>query len=45
MQIGRVLGIMEISKNIDLFKRNISKQKGLTIQEELFDISDDSVFS
>lgn len=44
MQIGRVLGIMEMSKNIDVFKRHISKQKGLMIQESLFDIDDEELF-
>lgn len=44
MQIGRVLGIMEMSKTIDVFKRHITKQKGLTVQESLFDIDDEELF-
>jgi hypothetical protein len=34
MQIGRVLGIMEDSKNLDECKLRLARQKGLTITEE-----------
>lgn len=41
IQIGRVLGVMEISTNLEQFKKNIAKQLGLSIQPEIFDIIDE----
>lgn len=38
LQIGRVMGIMELSKSIEDFKRKIKRQKSLSIQPELFDL-------
>lgn len=37
LQIGRVMGIIEISPNIIKFKETIARQKSLAIQPELFD--------
>ena len=37
LQIGRVMGVMEISTNIRSFKEKIVRQKQLAIQPELFD--------
>lgn len=37
LQIGRVMGVMEISTNIRSFKEKIARQKQLAIQPELFD--------
>ncbi len=40
LQIGRVMGVMEISTNIRTFKEKINRQKKLAIQPELFDIEE-----
>ena len=40
LQIGRVMGVMEMSTNIQNFKRKISRQKNLAIQPALFDIEE-----
>lgn len=37
IQVGRVLGAMEISTNLRKFKENIARQKGLSIQPDLFE--------
>ena len=37
LQIGRVMGVMEISTSIRTFKEKINRQKKLAIQPELFD--------
>lgn len=37
MQVGRTLGVMEISPNLRKFKENIERQKGLSIQPDLFE--------
>lgn len=37
LQIGRVMGVMEISTSIRMFKEKIARQKKLSIQPELFD--------
>ncbi|MCK5113899.1 MAG: hypothetical protein KAR11_03975, partial [Phycisphaerae bacterium] len=37
IQLGRVLGVMEISPNLRKFKDTISRQKQLSIQPALFD--------
>lgn len=37
LQIGRVMGVMEISTNIRSFKEKVARQKQLAIQPELFD--------
>jgi hypothetical protein len=42
IQMGRVLGIMEISPNLRRFKENIQRQSGLSvIQLRLFDDNED----
>ena len=41
MQVGRTLGVMEISSNLRKFKENISRQKGLSIQPDLFKNDED----
>lgn len=41
LQIGRVSGVMEISKNIEGFKRKIEKQKEISIAPYLFDEMND----
>jgi hypothetical protein len=40
LQIGRVMGVIEISQNVKAFKTTIARQKSLTVQPELF-LSDD----
>jgi hypothetical protein len=40
IQIGRVMGVMEISTSIRKFKDRIGRQKALQIQPELFDLED-----
>ncbi len=40
LQIGRVMGVMEISTNIRNFKEKIARQKKLAIQPELFDVDE-----
>lgn len=41
IQIGRVMGVSEISPNLRKFKSNIARQQGLSvIQQELFDSED-----
>jgi hypothetical protein len=37
IQVGRTMGVMEISTNLRKFKENIGRQKGLSIQPDLFD--------
>ena len=37
IQVGRAMGVMEISPNLRKFKENISRQKGLSIQPDLFE--------
>ena len=37
MQIGRTLGVMEISPNLRKFKENMERQKGLSIQPDFFE--------
>lgn len=41
LQIGRVSGLMEISKNIDSFKRKVEKQQEISIAPYLFDEMND----
>lgn len=41
LQIGRVSGLMEISKNIDGFKRKVEKQQEISIAPYLFDEMND----
>lgn len=38
LQIGRVMGVMEMSTSIGSFKRKIANQKKLAVQPELFNI-------
>lgn len=40
LQIGRVMGVMEISSSIRNFKEKIARQKKLSIQPELFDVEE-----
>lgn len=37
IQIGRVMGVMEISPNLRKFKDSIARQQGLSIQSDLFE--------
>lgn len=37
IQIGRVMGVMEISPNLRKFKESIARQQGLSIQSDLFE--------
>lgn len=37
IQVGRTMGVMEISANLRKFKDSISRQNGLSIQPDLFD--------
>lgn len=37
IQIGRVMALLEISPNLEKFKENIRRQKGLSIQPSLFE--------
>jgi hypothetical protein len=41
IQIGRAMGVMEISPTLRKFKENISRQKGLSIQPDLFKNDED----